>query len=552
LTSAGAVKCWGSNGDGELGNGTNGVTAHSNTPVDVVGLSSGVVAISAGAFYTCAVTSAGAAKCWGYNNSGQLGNGTYNSSNTPVDVSGLSSGVVAISANAAHTCAVTSAGAAKCWGNNNFGALGNGTTTYSNTPVDVSGLSSGVAAIAVGYYYSCALTSTGAVKCWGGNSNGSLGNGTTTNSATPVNVSGLSSGVVAISAGAGHTCAVTSAGAAKCWGDNLFGGLGNGTNLNYSNTPVDVTGLSSGVVAISAGDDHTCAVTSAGAAKCWGYNSFGGLGNGTTTNSATPVDVTGLSSGVVTISAGSRHTCALTSAGALKCWGNSGNGELGNGTYGSAYTPVVVSGLNLTHTAQTISFGSIPDRQLGSTPFTVTATASSGLAVAYSSTTTSVCTVSGNTVTLVSIGTCTIAANQAGNGTYAAASQVAQSFSVVVKFAQTINFYSIGNQTIGTAPIALTPTASSGLPVTVASLTSSACSVSGNTVTLLTVGTCSLQATQAGNGTYAAATPVFMAFNIVAVLAEEDADVPLPPWALVLLAAVLLYSMARFQTSREQ
>ena len=314
-----------------------------------------VTTISAGGGYTCAVTSAGAAQCWGLNNVGELGNGNTINQNTPGVVSGLTSGVVAVSAGPDYSCAVTNTGDAQCWGYNGTGALGNGTSSGvpTTTPVAVSGLSSGVVAVSAGLDYTCAVTSAGAALCWGADSTGQLGDGnnryTRPGTDTPVAVIGLTSGVVAISAGAYHTCALTSAGGVWCWGANDLGQLGIGVLSSYSTTPVAVSGLSSGVVAISAGDGHTCAVTSAGGVWCWGSNSAGQLGTGTPTYqslyySTTPVAVIGLTSGVVAISAGEGHTCAVTSVGAEWCWGSNVYGQLGNGSAGTIiYAPVLVS-----------------------------------------------------------------------------------------------------------------------------------------------------------------------------------------------------------------
>jgi hypothetical protein len=300
LRSTGAMDCWGENEFGELGDGT---SAEKTTPTAVSGLSSGVTAVSAGYVYTCALTRAHGVYCWGENLSGQLGDGTTTEKTTPTAVSGLSSGITAISASAEHTCALTSAGGVKCWGANESGQLGDGTTTNKATPTVVSGLSSGVTAISAGGYHTCALTSAGAVKCWGYNADGQLGDGTTTNKITPAAVSGLSSGVTAISAGLLHTCALRGSGGLQCWGENELGQLGDGTTTNKT-TPTDVSGLSSGVAAINAGYYHTCALTSVGRVKCWGYNHFGELGDGTNTNKTTPTDVSGLVSATCTTNTG--------------------------------------------------------------------------------------------------------------------------------------------------------------------------------------------------------------------------------------------------------
>jgi alpha-tubulin suppressor-like RCC1 family protein len=313
LTSANGVVCWGA------------INA-SFVPRDVPGLESGVSAIVAGDAHACALVS-GRVSCWGWNDAGQLGNGTTASSDVPVDVSGLAGGIRGIAAGSAHSCALADGGAVACWGTF-LGQLRNDATTPSVVPVDVPGLADDIAAITAGGYHTCALTIGGKVMCWGDNYAGQLGNGETADAGLgPVDVVGLGSGVTAIAAGGAHACAVTSGGRVVCWGANDAGQLGDGTTTG-SAVPVDVLGLASGVSAIAAGGGHTCALTSERAVKCWGG---GELGNGTATGSVVPVDALGLDSGVSAIAAGGGHTCARLVAGAVRCWGLNYSGQLGIG-----------------------------------------------------------------------------------------------------------------------------------------------------------------------------------------------------------------------------
>lgn len=340
VTASGGVQCWGWNRYGQLGTGT---TADSPVAIDVAGLGSGVVAVTAGDTHSCALMSGGGVKCWGDNFQGQLGNGTLGGSLYAVDVVGLS-GAIAIAAGNVHTCALTGAGGVKCWGNNYYGQLGNGGIGSGATVVDVTGLTSGVVAIAAGYHHMCALTASGGMKCWGANYGGQLGDGSATHAYTPIDVSGLASGVIAMGLGGRHSCAILTGGGVKCWGSNEVGQLGNGTTVD-SFTPIDVTGLGSGASALALGTGHSCALASGGGVKCWGGNGGGQLGNGTTAQASQPVDVVGLSAGVSAIASSSSHTCALVAGGAVRCWGASNSGQLGNATVGHSSSPVDVLGL---------------------------------------------------------------------------------------------------------------------------------------------------------------------------------------------------------------
>jgi Regulator of chromosome condensation (RCC1) repeat/PASTA domain len=270
-------------------------------------------AVTGGVNHTCALTRAGGVQCWGYNGHDELGtgDGTLQYSVTPVGVAGLNNGVTVVSAGVRHSCAVTSSGGATCWGANYGGALGDGTSDRHGSPVAVLGLSSGVMAVSAGSDNSCALLATGGVKCWG-----------TRYALTPGDVPRLSSGVTAISAGQGTVaCALTNSGSVKCWG------------RHWGPTPVDLPGLSGGVTALATGFPR-CVLTSGGGVKCWGSDT-----------NWSPVDVPGLGRGVTGIAAGLAHACALTSVGGVKCWGSNEFGQLGDGTTIERSTPGDVSGL---------------------------------------------------------------------------------------------------------------------------------------------------------------------------------------------------------------
>lgn len=337
VAGGGAMLCWGDNVYAQVGDGT---SEERWTAVAVVGLGGNAQTAGAGGSHTCASTSAGAARCWAYNWHGQVGDGTDSDRDQPTSVVGLGSGVQMIATGMIHSCALVGGGV-KCWGANGFGQLGDGSDTQRLVPVQVTGLTSGVQAIATGGEHSCALTAGGGVKCWGANDYGQLGNGATSEQYAPVDVSGLASGVIAISAGRFHTCAVTSGGTAKCWGANENGELGDGTNTER-HAPVDVSGLANGVASIAAGQSHSCARTSGGGVKCWGSNSWGQLGDGSGSDSLVPVDVSGLASGSTSIGVGSDHSCAVVTAGRVLCWGSNQYGQLGNDANADSLEPVFV------------------------------------------------------------------------------------------------------------------------------------------------------------------------------------------------------------------
>jgi alpha-tubulin suppressor-like RCC1 family protein len=339
----GTLRAWGFNAFGQLGNGT---TTDSGTPVQP-GLPAGttVAGASAGCGHTVALTRSGQVFAWGLNDFGQLGNGTTTGSAVPVRVP-LPAGTTAtaVAAGCQFSLALTSGGQVLAWGRGSEGQLGNGTTSTSQaTPVNVL-LPAGttVTAVSAGGDHALALTSRGQVLAWGFNNHGQLGDGTGTGSEVPVPAL-LPAGttVTAVSAGAFHSLALTGAGQVLAWGQNASGELGDGTSID-SASPVAVA-LPAGttVTAVSAGAAHSLALTSTGRVLAWGANDHGQLGDGSTSETESPV-VVALPSGVTAtaVSAGADHSLALTAGSQVWAWGANGDGELGDGTTTDSVVPV--------------------------------------------------------------------------------------------------------------------------------------------------------------------------------------------------------------------
>lgn len=344
LTVSGAAYCWGANNARQLGSGS--VAESMNTP-DSVQTAVRFVSISAGGDHTCGLTSAGAAYCWGSGSNGKLGDNTEAPKMTPVAVHQMGRQFVAISAGYEHTCALTTAGAAYCWGKGESGRLGNGLGNNRLSPVQVSGLDGKVlVSISAGYAHTCAVASDGEAFCWGAGGWGQLGNNDDLDAFGPVAVQpDVALEFAAISAGMDHTCAITTAGEPYCWGDNSDGQLGAGAVGGSLKKPRQVRPHTLRLVAISAGSYHNCGITASGDTHCWGDGSAGQLGNGSTTRAAQAVPVTSVGQEVTAISAGGHFACGATSGGSAYCWGANEVGQLGNGSNSATNAPANVSSI---------------------------------------------------------------------------------------------------------------------------------------------------------------------------------------------------------------
>ncbi|MDR0198876.1 MAG: InlB B-repeat-containing protein [Methanomassiliicoccaceae archaeon] len=362
LMDGGTVWAWGENGYGQLGDGT---TDNSNTPVQAM-VSPGVpldgaVAASAGALHSIVLKDDGTVWAWGHNNWGQLGDGTTDESVTPVQVivsPGVPlDGVAAVSAGAFYNIVLKDDGTVWAWGHNIFGQFGNGSNVGSLMPVQAMASPGvpldGVAAISAGDFHSIVLKDDGTVWAWGQNVYGQLGDGTVALRRAPVQVM-ISSGapldgVAAVSAGMYHNIVLKDDGTVWAWGHNNWGQLGDGTTDN-SSTALQVTvspgAPLDGVAAVSAGGNHTIAMKDDGTVWAWGWNVYGQLGDGTTNDSSTPVQAMASPGvpldGVAAVSAGDYHILVMKDDGTAWAWGANYNGLLGDGATDNSSTPVQV------------------------------------------------------------------------------------------------------------------------------------------------------------------------------------------------------------------
>jgi len=353
LSTSGAAYCWGRGESGQLGIASpptlcpiDGQTYPcSLVPVAVQGGLT-FTRLDAGGEHVCGLTGTGTAYCWGRNNAGQLGDNSTINRFTPVPVAGGLT-FASVAAGAFHTCGVTAVGSAHCWGANDRGQLGDGTTAPRSVPGAVTGGHSFLMITAGGFSsgHTCALTGSGAAYCWGDNGAGQLGIGTADVAAHPAPAP-VSGGIAfgSLSAGLGsHTCGLTPAGNAYCWGENVFGALGDGSDVQRL-APVAVTGGITFAQIVAGGFiGHSCGRTAGGQAYCWGENEVGAVGDGSLLDRLTPSAVAGQHS-FSTLDAGYRHTCGLAGTGILYCWGSNRAGQLGVNSVAMQVTPARVVG----------------------------------------------------------------------------------------------------------------------------------------------------------------------------------------------------------------
>ncbi|MBF0286176.1 MAG: hypothetical protein HQM14_00040 [SAR324 cluster bacterium] len=363
LLEDGSAYCWGEGSSGQLGNGS---TSSQNDPVRV-SLNNKITQVSAGGNHTCALLSDSSLYCWGEGVSGKLGSGNEKNQSTPFEVTHIATSVpntsrgtpVQVSAGGDHTCVLLSDNKIRCWGEGSSGQLGNGNQFDSSTAVAVENIFTATQ-VGAGRNHSCALINDGItgllsnrIVCWGGNSEGQLGNGSLTLATTTATAINDLSDTVAthnillgmptqLSVGGDHACALLRDSTVRCWGKGDSGQLGNGSTTDAT-VPTEVSDIDT-AIQVSAGDDHTCVLLSDQTIQCWGQGTSGQLGNDSTSDQSTPVPVRNIDT-AVQVSAGGTHTCTILADNRIECWGEGASGPVGEG-HSFFSTPVLVHELD--------------------------------------------------------------------------------------------------------------------------------------------------------------------------------------------------------------
>ncbi|MAK77837.1 MAG: hypothetical protein CL992_00945, partial [Euryarchaeota archaeon] len=334
----GGLKCWGGNGGGQLGDGTR---IDKKLPLNMsLPANRSAVAVAASSAHTCTILDDGSVYCWGTNTDGQVGDGTWTDRLSPTQISlPVGRKGVSIFAGEMHTCAIMDNGGLACWGDNDFGQIGDNTTIDRNTPTRVHLPSNRVVdELSMGAYHTCALLNDSTMHCWGKNDYSQTGStGSTTPQPSRVQF-WTNNTILDIAAGGGHTCALLNDSTVRCWGWNSDGQIGDDSD-NDRTSPREAH-LPSGSTPLSvvAGYEHTCAILSDGSMRCWGRGNEGQIGDGSQEDREEPrtVNLPRLRTAEMVV-AGKYHTCAVLDDGMMRCWGNGVFGQLGlNSTYSYA------------------------------------------------------------------------------------------------------------------------------------------------------------------------------------------------------------------------
>ena len=484
--------CWGRNTYGQLGIGN---TTNTFSPTRV-GVASWKM-VSVGSQHVCGIQADNSLWCWGQNSNGiSLGDGANINRSVPTRIG--TDLWRSVSAGATHTCGILSTGVVSCWGANAYGQIGINNTSFRSSPTSISA-ETNWASISAGGEFTCATKQDLSAWCWGRNTNGQLGIGTKSSVKVPTQLVALRADE--ISSGWSHACGrvaseLENGFSLYCWGENTNAKVGDVPCVDCL-SPVLVSSVSLG--SVSLGGTFSCFSADVDLGSCWGDGSAYQLGS-SATSSRIPLDVAKPSD---LVDSGWDHVCAIDSSARLSCWGSNAFGQLGIGTTSTRELPARVLATN-----QAIDFQSVSPLEYSPEvpPIDLTATTTSGLQVQFSTDTPLVCAVSGASLQILGAGTCVAVAYQSGDRTWNEV-RVTQSITIA-KATQSITFAQPDATTYGAGPIALSAASSAGLTVSFTSGTTSVCTVSGSSVTILAAGTCTITASQAGSSNYSAATNV--------------------------------------------